>query len=77
MHGAVECPSHGGSPLGGIHPLKYQLEEPRPDARPAREGVPKGGHGEQHKPYDRRKGNHHQPVSPRALEPEPGEPDSG
>src|SRR5215212_546967 len=56
--------------LAGLHPLQYQFEEPWADASAALEGVPQGTDGEQNQPYHRSKGNHHKPMSPRALQPE-------
>src|SRR5215210_5241328 len=56
--------------LAGIESLQDQVERPRPDAGPTREGMAQGTDGEQHEPYNRRQGHHHQPVGPRALQPE-------
>src|SRR5215203_4746596 len=56
--------------LAGIHPLQYQFEEPRTDAGPSCEGMAQGTDGEQHKPYNRGQGHHHQPVRPGALQAE-------
>src|SRR5215210_7299426 len=56
--------------LTGVEPLQYQLEGPCSDTGASGERMLQGADGEQHKPYNRRQRQYHQPVRPRVLQAE-------